>query len=44
MDRKDAKLLLIGLDGTMPDLVKKFSQENDLPYLHELIQEGVFWE
>ena len=44
MDNKDAKLLLIGLDGAMPDLVKRFSQEKDLPYLHQLIQEGVFLE
>ena len=44
MYKKDAKLLLIGLDGAMPDLVRKFSDEGTLPHLHQLIEGGSFLE
>lgn len=33
MNKKDAKLLLIGLDGAMPDLIKRFCWNNDLSHL-----------
>ncbi len=44
MDKKDTKLLLIGLDGAMIGLVRKFSDEGSLPHLHQLIQEGSLLE
>ncbi|MHA1432049.1 MAG: hypothetical protein ACTSRV_16915 [Candidatus Freyarchaeota archaeon] len=42
MSRKE--LLLIGIDGAIPDLVKLFSKKGVLPNITELIEKGVIAE
>lgn len=44
MRDKNVKLLLIGLDGAMPGLLKKFSEEGEVPCLTQLMREGVSLE
>ena len=44
MAKKKAKLLLIGLDGAMPGLIRKFSDEGEIPNMSRLISDGSFLE
>ena len=36
------KVLIIGLDGATPDLVERWVAENKLPYLKQIMQNGVY--
>src|SRR2546430_13377323 len=36
------KVLIIGLDGATPDLVDRWVDENKLPYLKQMMQNGVY--
>ncbi len=36
------KVLIIGLDGATPDLVERWVAENKLPYLNQIMQNGVY--
>ena len=36
------KVLIIGLDGATPDLVERWVAENKLPYLKQMMQNGVY--
>ena len=36
------KVLIIGLDGATPDLVERWVAENKLPYLKQVMQNGVY--
>lgn len=36
------KLLVLGLDAALPDLVKKFADEGHLPNMNRFIQSGIF--
>jgi predicted AlkP superfamily phosphohydrolase/phosphomutase len=36
------KVLIIGLDGATPDLVERWAAENKLPYLKQMMQNGVY--
>jgi len=38
----DKKILFLGLDAAMPDLVKKFVEEGNMPNVAEIIKRGVF--
>lgn len=39
---KRKKLLFLGLDAAMPDLVKKFVEEGNMPNTSKLMEQGVF--
>ncbi len=39
---KDKKILFLGLDAAMPDLVKKFVQEGSMPNTAKLMNQGIF--
>jgi predicted AlkP superfamily phosphohydrolase/phosphomutase len=36
------KVLIVGLDGATPDLVERWVAENKLPYLEQMMQNGVY--
>jgi len=36
------KILFLGLDAAMPDLIKKFTDEGNMPNMTRLMQQGVF--
>ncbi len=36
------KVLIVGLDGATPDLVERWVAENKLPYLKQMMQNGVY--
>ena len=38
----DKKILFLGLDAAMPDLVQKFVEEGAMPNTAKLMQQGVF--
>ncbi len=38
------KSIILGFDGASPDLIKKWSEENELPNFKKIIDEGVFGE
>ncbi len=40
--RKIKKVLFLGLDAAMPDLVKKFASEGNLPNMSRLMEQGIF--
>jgi len=44
MRRKPTKVILVGLDGAMPSLVKKMVDEGIMPNLRGLMEEGAFTE
>ena len=37
-----SKVLIIGLDGATPELVDRWVEENKLPYLKQIMQNGVY--
>jgi hypothetical protein len=38
----DKKILFLGLDAAMPDLIKKFVAEGNMPNTEKLMHQGVF--
>lgn len=42
MDQKPKKLLVLGLDAAMPDLLQKFVKEGHLPNIAKIMEKGVF--
>ena len=40
--KKAKKVLFLGLDAAMPDLVKRFAQEGNMPNTEKLMNKGVF--
>jgi predicted AlkP superfamily phosphohydrolase/phosphomutase len=36
------KVLILGLDGATPELVERWVEENKLPYLKQIVQQGVY--
>lgn len=40
--KKKKKLLFLGLDAAMPDLVKKFVEEGNMPNTAKLMEQGIF--
>jgi predicted AlkP superfamily phosphohydrolase/phosphomutase len=42
MARRPDRLLVLGLDAALPDLVRRFAGEGELPALAQLMQRGVF--
>ncbi|MDQ7800552.1 MAG: alkaline phosphatase family protein [Armatimonadota bacterium] len=42
MARKPDKLLVLGLDAALPDLLRRFSEEGAIPHLRSLMDRGVF--
>lgn len=38
----DKKILFLGLDAAMPDLIKKFAEEGSMPNTAKLMEKGVF--
>jgi predicted AlkP superfamily phosphohydrolase/phosphomutase len=38
----DKKILFLGLDAAMPDLIKKFAKEGNLPNIQKLMDRGIF--
>ncbi|MGD8240458.1 MAG: alkaline phosphatase family protein [Armatimonadota bacterium] len=44
MTPKDSKLIVIGIDGLMPEFVRKFAGEGNLPAIAGLMERGAFCE
>jgi len=44
MNKQPEKLMLIGLDGAIPDLIRKYVSEGKLPNFERLMKEGLFAE
>lgn len=44
MAKKASKLVVLGIDGLMPELVRKFSEEGATPNLARLMKQGTFCE
>jgi predicted AlkP superfamily phosphohydrolase/phosphomutase len=44
MQRKAEKAIVIGIDGVMPEMVRKFAQEGTIPYIAGLMRDGIFSE
>lgn len=44
MAKKASKLIVLGIDGLMPELVRKFSAEGSMPHMARLMERGAFCE
>ncbi|MEE0810376.1 alkaline phosphatase family protein [Blautia sp.] len=39
---KNKKVLFLGLDAAMPDLIQKFVQEGYMPHVKRIMEQGIF--
>ena len=40
-DKPNQKLLMLGLDAALPDLISKFTEEGSMPVTKQLIERGI---